>query len=259
MEIDLSKLKNKKFMVATPMYAGNSTYSYTSSMLKLVGLCYRYGLDFGFEFIYNESLITRARNNLSRKFLANKDFDVLVFIDSDIEFDAGDLIAMFYLAATEEDKGIVGAPYPSKQIRWDFIKKAFENGEIKEEQDVVNNSVAFVGDFFVDEKRAIFLDRPEKIGELGTGFMAIRRDTMEKIIKANPERFYATEFGEKTFDFFPVGIDIESNRYISEDFAFCKMAREAGVQPWILPWVKLKHLGAHIFEGDFATFLKNIS
>jgi cellulose synthase/poly-beta-1,6-N-acetylglucosamine synthase-like glycosyltransferase len=263
MEIDLSKLKNKKFMIATPMYGGMSTFSYTGSMIKLVALCHRYGIDFGFEFLYNESLITRARNNLSRLFLEKKDYDVMIFIDADIEFHAEDVIALFYLAATESDKGIVGAPYPTKAIKWDLIYKAMQRGDINSEEDLKNNSVSFVGDFFVDERRTIFLDRPEKIGELGTGFMAIRRDTLEKIIEANPDRFYvsgeAPSYGSETFDFFPVGIDRSSNRYISEDYAFCKMAREAGVQPWILPWIQLNHFGSYIFEGSFSNFLKNVS
>jgi len=37
---------------------------------------------------------------------------------------------------------------------------------------------------------------------------------------------------------------------LSEDYWFCARVREIGLKIWICPWVKLKHVGMHIFTGS---------
>ena len=51
-------------------------------------------------------------------------------------------------------------------------------------------------------------------------------------------------------EFFATSIDKESgNRLLSEDYHFCKIARDIGVKIWAAPWVNLKHCGTYNFEG----------
>jgi hypothetical protein len=260
LKINLARLRGKKFFIATPMYGGVCNYNYTISMIKLVGMCHSYGIDFAFEFLYNESLITRGRNNLVRKFLNNKECDVLVFIDGDISFDPEDVLAMFYLAATDPDKGIVTAPYPKKTISWDLMYKAVQEGKINGPEDLKAHSAAFVSDFSSDNtRRDISLIEPQEIAEAGTGLMAISRNTFNAIMKRNPDKKYLTEEREETYDFFYVGIDKHNNRYISEDYSFCQEAHDVGVKTWILPWAQTAHFGSYLFEGNFGEYLNNIA
>jgi hypothetical protein len=49
-------------------------------------------------------------------------------------------------------------------------------------------------------------------------------------------------------EYFPVMV--EDSRLLSEDFAFCTIARRQGFQIWAAPWVRLGHYGSYLFEGS---------
>jgi hypothetical protein len=77
-------------MIATPMYGGMCSGYYTIGIIGAMAALGEAGCKVYFANIMNESLITRARNELARQFLAS-DYDYLMFVDSDIAF-AGDSI-----------------------------------------------------------------------------------------------------------------------------------------------------------------------
>ena len=52
-------------------------------------------------FIFNESLITRARNYLVDEFLRAEEFTHLMFIDSDINFNPKDVLSLAVLCDDE--------------------------------------------------------------------------------------------------------------------------------------------------------------
>jgi hypothetical protein len=43
-----------------------------------------------------------------------------------------------------------------------------------------------------------------------------------------------------------------SNRYLSEDYWFCQLARETGLKVWLAPWIQLQHVGSYVFGGSLA-------
>lgn len=59
----------------------------------LSALAKAYGIEIKFYYLFNESLITRARNYCADEFMRS-DCTHLMFIDSDIGFNANDVIAM---------------------------------------------------------------------------------------------------------------------------------------------------------------------
>ena len=61
-KITIEDLKDKKLFVATPMYGGMCAGMYTKSTNDLAMACARYGIEVRFYYLFNESLITRARN-----------------------------------------------------------------------------------------------------------------------------------------------------------------------------------------------------
>ena len=63
-EIKIEELRKKKIFVATPMYGGQCAGIYTKSTADLATISTQYGMDVRFFYLFNESLITRARNNL---------------------------------------------------------------------------------------------------------------------------------------------------------------------------------------------------
>ena len=57
--------KKPKIFIATPMYGGMCAGFYTQSIIQLLTTCQANGVDAEFSFMFNESLITRARNSLT--------------------------------------------------------------------------------------------------------------------------------------------------------------------------------------------------
>ena len=119
LEVSVEKLRQSKLFVATPMYGGMSHGMYVKSCLDLQALCANYGVEIRFSFIFNESLITRARNYLVDEFLRAENFTHMLFLDADIHFDPRDVIALLAL-----DKDVAGGPYPKKSIKWGAVKEA---------------------------------------------------------------------------------------------------------------------------------------
>ena len=67
--INSDELRKKKLFVATPCYGGQCLGLYAKACLDLQITCIQHGIECRFSFIFNESLITRARNYLVDEFL----------------------------------------------------------------------------------------------------------------------------------------------------------------------------------------------
>ena len=254
MEITIKKeeLQKKSLFIATPMYGGMNHGLYMKACLDLQGLLIAYGVQVKFSFLFNESLITRARNYLVDEFLHRSDCTHFLFIDSDINFDPRDVVALLAL-----DRDIIGGPYPKKAIKWKSVKTAItKNPDIDPQMlekvvgDYVFNPVKGTAQFSVSE--------PLEVLEIGTGFMMIKREVFKKYEAAYPEyRYKPDHVGQANFDgtryihaYFDTIIDPDSQRYLSEDYMFCQWARKIGIQIWLCPWMRTEHIGTYHFKGD---------
>jgi len=259
MEISVSieELRKRKIFVATPMYGGICGGQYCKSTADLSSMAAQYGMDVRFFYLFNESLITRARNYLVDEFLRS-DCTHLMFIDSDIGFDPNDVIALSVIAAEGSDKEIVCGPYPKKCIAWEKIVRAVDKGFADKDP---NNLEKYVGDYVFNPKEgtgSIPLDEPVEVLEGGTGFMMIQRSALEKFLAAYPQYSYVpdhvrTEFFDGTreiLQYFQAEIDPKSKRYLSEDYWFCQKMWDINVKTWLCPWMKLQHTGAYVFGGS---------
>ena len=259
-QIDLTELRKRKLFVATPMYGGQCHGMYTKSTADLAKLTSHYGIETKFFYLFNESLITRARNYCVDEFMRS-DYTHMIFIDSDIGFDANDVLTMLALMDTENpenDKHIMCGPYPKKTIAWEKIKKAVDKGFA---DDNPGNLEKYVGDYVfnpVSGQSQIRLDEPVKVLEGGTGFMMITKHAFQEFEKAYPDYSYLPDHVRtKNFDgsreimmYFQALIDPKSKRYLSEDYMFCQWMREVGVDTWLCPWMKLLHTGSYTFGGS---------
>ena len=260
-KIDLEALRKRKLFVATPMYGGQCGGMYTRSICDLTALCVKYGIEVRSYFLFNESLITRARNYCVDEFLRS-DAEHMLFIDSDIGFNPQDVIAMMALQTPESPYDVMAGPYPKKCITWEKIKQAVDAGVADEDP---NRLEDFVGDFVfnpaVDENdpstKSIRLDEPAQVLETGTGFMMIRRSTFDKYKAAYPQYSYKPDhIRTEAFDgsreihaYFDCIIDPKTKRYLSEDYMFCQNVRNMGSKVWMCPWMHLQHTGAYVFAG----------
>jgi len=259
-KIDIEKLRARKLFVATPMYGGQCAGMFEKSCADLSAICTQYGIPLQFYFLFNESLITRARNYCCDEFMRSE-AEHMMFIDSDIGFNPQDVIAMMALQADEPEKyEIIGGPYPKKCISWEKIKRAVDKGVADEDPNVLEN---FVGDYVFNPKgnqQSIAISEPCEVLEIGTGFMMVTKDAMKKFQDAYPTYMYrpdhvrtaAFDGSRKIMMFFQAEVDPKSERYLSEDYWFCQKAQEAEIKTWFCPWMKLQHVGSYIFGGSLA-------
>ena len=257
LSVDLETLQKRKIMVCTPMYGGMCGGQYAKSCSDLAILCTQYGVELKFFYLFNESLITRARNYLVDEFLRS-DMTHLMFIDSDIGFDANDVLALAALAEPGDDKEIICGPYPKKTIAWEKIKRAVDKGFADENPNELDK---YVGDFVfnpVEGVGELRIDQPVEVLEGGTGFMMIQRSAFDKFKEAYPDYSYVPDHVRtKHFDgsreilmYFQALIDEDSKRYLSEDYMFCQWCRKIGIKIWMCPWMQLNHMGSYMFGGS---------
>lgn len=258
-KVPVEEMRKRKLFVATPMYGGQCSGMYSKSIADLSSLCTHYGIEVKFHMLFNESLITRARNYCADEFLRS-DCTHMIFIDSDIGFNANDVLALLALQSDESDYDIIAATYPKKSISWEKLVQAVNKGYGEKNPEELSR---FVGDFVfsaVTGDTSIKLNEPVEVMETGTGFMMIRRKTFEKFAEAYPQQKYLPDhIRTQNFDgsreimaYFDTPIDPESKRYLSEDYMFCQWSRKIGMKVWLCPWMKLQHVGSYIFGGSLS-------
>ncbi|MDC3266355.1 hypothetical protein OAU13_00350 [bacterium] len=261
-KIEIEELRKRTLFIATPMYGGQCHGNYTRSMCDLTALCVKYGINMKVYYLFNESLITRARNYCADEFMRS-DFTHLMFIDSDIGFDPNDVMTLLALQSDDSPYDIIGGPYPKKCISWEKVKQAVDKGVADENPNALEQ---FVGDYVfnpvvaTDGPTQIKLSEPAEVLEIGTGFMMIRRKTFEKFRETYPQQLYKpdhvrTEHFDGTrqiMAYFDTPICPDSNRYLSEDYMFCQWTRKMGMKVWLCPWMQLNHTGSYTFGGSLA-------
>lgn len=258
-KVPVTDLQKKKLFVATPMYGGQCAGMYSRSVADLSAMCAQYQIPLQLYYLFNESLITRARNYCADEFLRSGATH-LMFIDSDIGFNPNDVIALLALQTDESPYDVIGGPYPKKCISWEKIKIAVDKGFADEDP---NNLEKFVGDYVFNPKNGaqeIPIGEPVEVMEMGTGFMMIRRKTFDVYKEAFPHLSYkpdhirtaAFDGSREIHAYFDCIIDPVSKRYLSEDYMFCYNTAKAGMKVWLCPWMSMQHVGSYSFGGSLA-------
>lgn len=235
--------------VATPMYGGMCSGLYTKSIGHLTADFTQRGIPVFIGYLFNESLITRARNTLVYLFLKTP-CTHLIFIDGDIGFQPKDVLSLM-----EADKDIIGGAYPRKSIDWEGVGRAADEG-ITAPEALMHRGLSYV----LAELAEGTYERstPIEARYIGTGFLMIKRGVFEALADKVPtysadcstlgEDLYCKEVRE----YFATSIDQQSRRLLSEDYHFCKLAMENGFQVHAAPWVDLAHVGTYTFGSKRA-------
>ncbi len=233
--------------IATPMYGGQCSGVFAKSLLTATGVLNKAGIDVSFVDLYNESLITRARNTLTHAFL-NSESDYLLFIDADQSFNGNDILRML-----KHDKEIIAAPVPMKSINWNNVKKAFEAGK--------ENILPYTGVFNINFLEAlpkdgqITVSEPFEVLYAGTGMMLIKREVFTKLDPLIQSYRYdgsdlpalSLKPGDTVKNFWYT--DIQQNRLLSEDYTFCNLWRSQGGQIYVDLLARVIHVGTYHFSG----------
>ncbi|MGN6692343.1 MAG: hypothetical protein ACTHJU_15505 [Sphingopyxis sp.] len=249
-------LADCRLMVATPIYDG-AQGSYVRAVLDLALKAQAAGVSVRFEFILYQASITRARDLLAAIFLAS-DCTHLLFVDADIDFAAGDVFSMLQAMGARDDCAVLAAACPRRMVNWSNVARAVERGVVQED---IGELARFGGEFalhFLHQGQRFALSDLVELVRAGTGMMMIRRDVLELLRDRHPELAFRTDPGEQAAhgigetapSFFLPMIDPDSRELLSDDYAFCRRARDAGFRIWLAPWVRTTHSGPAVFHGS---------
>ena len=242
--------KNKSVFIATPMYGGMCHGSYAKSVFNTMKHLFDNGHEVQYRDMYNNSIITEARDLFTHMFL-NSGCDYLLFVDADQSFKPEDIVEMM-----KEDKDIIGGVVPKKRINWTSVAEAAKYGVSPEMLS------KFSGEFNL----ALIpgQDQPEdftksfEVSHIGTGMMLIKRSVFEKLKEHVREYTYSgvgvlgANAGDKMYEYWKTDIS-DNGTLMGEDVNFCNMWRKIGGKVYAAPYAKTTHVGSYIFEGTLNT------
>jgi hypothetical protein len=240
-------------MICTPCYGRVVNESYLKSLLSSQDALRDAGHSMVLSTFSNESLITRARNNLTALFLASN-CDALMFIDADIGWQPRALLDLI-----ESGYDVCGTPYPTKGYQWDRVPHlATTTGPdgLPLKPAALRTRAMNYTVLRTEQQPAGLPSGWQEVHALGTGFLLIQRHVLERM-----RDHYRAELGyvndvagymrtvqaEHCVGLFETMIEPETRRYLSEDYAFCRRWRDLGGRVFACLRHKLSHTGAHEF------------
>ena len=245
-------------LIGTPCYGGVLHIGYFRSMMRLQELCTQQGIGLTFHNIGSESLVQRARNWYVSIMLSNPVYTHLVFIDADITFEAENVLKWIH----DDSKDVVCGIYPKKALQWNNILEIPTlpiDGNISSDM-IEQISNEYVINFPLDTTSIQPVNGYVKCLYAGTGMMCIKRNVIELLKERYPETKYVNDVPGYVFEptmennfyaLFDCFICPTSNRYLSEDFAFCQRVIDQGFDIWADLTCDLNHTGNHTFKGSF--------
>jgi len=223
-QVNSDLLRTFKPHIAMPCYGGMLTESTFMSFIKWANTARQMGIDWTLETMCNESLISRARNTLTAKFLAMPEATHLMFVDADIGWEAWHLLVLL-----NHNVDVIGGLYPMKSLPLKWVVNGFEGAEEGP-------------------------DGLQEVSKAGTGFLLMKRNVFE-VMKAHPAvKNYKNDIGlDPVYDqylrtYFDTAV--RENRYLSEDWTFCNNHRDMGGKVYVDKRVLLRHSGSFVFSME---------
>jgi hypothetical protein len=265
--------KNPCVYILTPCYGGMCHVDYLHCLLATMERFRTFGIDLKVEFCKNDSLVSRARNNLVAKAMNNPKTTHIMFIDSDISWDPNNIINLLL-----SDKQLVGGIYPLKYYDWKDLIKDKNNpynsnviqswitrknqsqfrdaisDEALVQHKLLRYNVNYINNTLNIEKNLA------EVRHLATGFMMFKRDVIEKMSRAFPSTKYVDDVQflsgtENDFAFALFDCGVVDDHYMSEDWMFCERWRQMGGKIFIDVSIPLSHSGTETFRGCYLSSL----
>lgn len=185
--------------------------AHMASCLNLKEELTKIGLDHDWLLGRNESLVTRARNEMTASFLAT-DHTHMMWLDADIEFAPEDVAKVWNM-----DAEIGCGVYAMKKPGEDWYA-AWKDGKLVKDLDQ--------------------FDGPVEVDYAGTGFLMLKREAVEKLAAAS--QWYDGPNGRVPAIYMT---PVHDGVFESEDYNMCRRWREIGGKIMMDPSVRLLHWG----------------
>lgn len=220
-QVNVDFLRTTRVHIAMPCYGGMLTESTFMSFIKWSNTARQLGLDWTLETMVNESLISRARNTLTAKFLDMPEATHLFFVDADIGWEPWHLLVLL-----NRDVDVIGGLYPMKTMPIKWVVNGFDGAEEGP-------------------------DGLQEVSKAGTGFLLMKKKIFEQLNVHPAVKQYKNDIGlDPKYDkYLKTYFDtaVRQNRYYSEDWTFCENWRDLGGKIWVDKRVLLRHTGTYTF------------
>ena len=266
--------KNKPCLyILTPCFGSVCFVNYVHCLISTIEVFRQFGIEIVIEFCRNDSLVSRARNNLVARAMANPKMTHIMFIDNDITWDANDILKLMI-----SDKNLVGGIYPLKNYNWSDLlvdkKNPSDPSPNTVQQMIERKNNSQFKDIISDESMVQFnlvrynvnyldstlnIDKNlAKVKHIATGFMMIKRNVIEKMSQAFPSTKYVDDVNflkkeENEFAYALFDCGVEEGHYFSEDWLFCHRWTKMGGSIWMDVSIALTHTGIEDYKGCYIT------
>jgi hypothetical protein len=269
--------------ILTPCYGNQCTLNYMTCMISTLEALPKWGIEVKVKFCKNDSLITRARNNLLAMAMADQRTTHVMFIDSDISWAPYDIVKLIV-----SDKALIGGIYPLKRYHWskmlDGKERIKSGGDLKGNPDArtestIQNIISHKTDSDIlssmtDENimrcnlvnynvnymnsEMTITNNIAAVRHIPTGFMMIQRRTIELMHESSSHAKYIDDVGllndaENHFAYALFNCAVEGGHYLSEDWYFCNRWAELGGTVNVDISINLTHTGVEDFVGCYTS------
>jgi len=262
------KTHKSKLYILTPCYGSMCHVNYMCTLMKTIEIFRIYNFPLQIEFCKNDSLVSRARNNLVAKAMSDPETTHIMFIDSDITWDPMDIFKLIL-----SEKPLVGGVYPMKHYFWDKIvpkpedKKTpietmleTKNGNsylsnVVSDAEMIQYNLLKYNMNYISSNLSIKNNLAE-VRHLATGFMMIHRSLLESMMTALPQTKYVDDVcflksEENNYAYALFDCGVEEGHYFSEDWLFCHRWTKMGGQIYVDVSISLVHSGMEDYKGCF--------
>jgi len=257
--------KKPTLAILTPCYGGLCYSNYTLSLINTIKIFESCNFPIIPFFLNNDSLVSRARNNLIGNAMLNLSITHFIFIDGDITWNPLDIIKLIL-----SNEMIIGGIYPKKNYKFNkiisnptiitqWINKKNQLDPNTSDETIIKNNLLEYNLNYISTNLAIKKNILE-VKHLATGFMMIKREVFEIMFQKFPETKYIDDTGFiskqnsiYTYALFDCGVI--NNSYYSEDWLFCHRWTSIGGKIYTEISIDLIHTGTENYQGSF---IKNL-
>lgn len=211
----------KRVLIATPCLYGKVDAWYVNSLQESIKLGLQNDILFDPLFLAYESILPMARNELLNR-AYQQQYDCMVFIDDDQEWDA-----QFLIEIVNSSKNVVGIPVANKSN-----KPSFNVYGINKTPDPDDGYL--------------------KVSRCGTGFLKLSNNVIKDLWESNPECEFRGKLLKYICEYY-----IVNDSFRGEDIALCEKIKELGYTIWVNPKHTVSHIGVKKYKGNFQQHLES--
>jgi hypothetical protein len=264
--IEYCKKTPVSIAILTPCYNGTCCITYLTSIIETIQEFSNIGITIKLFFCKNDSLITRARNNLIARAITDTTITHIMFIDSDIKWFPYDIYKLIL-----SDKDVIGGAYPLKKYNFERLN---EENVISTWKDKKNKSnLKTIDDGLLVRSKLLNYNINHIASEVtinnnviqvkhaATGFLLIKRNVLINMAKAYPSSKYTDDIGFLTEEenknaYALFDCAVVDDHYYSEDWLFCHRWTKMNGKIYIDISIMLGHTGTEEFTGTvLSTFV----